>query len=318
MRARFEANPLLGAIAGAMCIAFSGPLVRLADVSPTTAALFRCAYALPVLGGLTALEARRHGPRPRRARWLAAVAGVFFAADLVLWHHTIAAVGAGLATVLANLQVVVVALLAWLVLAERVARRVVLAIPVVLAGVLLISGVLGTSAYGDDPRLGVLLGGLTSLAYGVFILVLRQGAADRARPAGPLFDATAVAVVVLLGYGLLARDVDLVPSWPAHGWLLLLALSAQVAGWLLISLSLPRIPAAATALVLLLQPAGALGLGAILLDERPTAVQLAGVALILAGVGYGSTRRTAAVPVPADPDQPAAAEGIYPRVTRRT
>jgi drug/metabolite transporter (DMT)-like permease len=294
MRAHFEANPLLGAITGAMCIAFSGPLVRLADVSPTTAALFRCGYALPVLGAVAAIEQRRHGPRPRRTRWLAAAAGVFFAADLVLWHHTIAVVGAGLATVLGNLQVVVVALLAWLVLGERLPRRLVVAIPVVLGGVVLISGLLGTPAYGDDPALGVLFGGLTSLAYGGFILVLRQGAADRVRPAGPLFDATAVAVVTLLAYGLLARDVDLVPAWPAHGWLVTLALTAQVAGWLLISLSLPRIPAAATSLVLLLQPAGALGLGALLLAERPTAGQLAGVLLILAGVVYGSTRRTPA------------------------
>jgi len=314
MRAHFEANPLLGAIAGALCIAFSGPLVRLADVSPTTAALFRCAYALPVLGAVAALEQRRHGPRRARARWLAAAAGVFFAADLVLWHHTIAVVGAGLATVLGNLQVVVVALLAWLVLGERLPRRLVVAIPVVLAGVVLISGLLGTSAYGDDPALGVLFGGLTSLAYGVFILVLRQGAADRVRPAGPLCDATAVAVVTLLAYGLVARDVDLVPSWPAHGWLLALALTAQVAGWLLISLSLPRIPAAATSLVLLLQPAGALGLGALLLAERPTVVQLAGVLLILAGVVYGSTRRTPAeAPVVVATGPPSAVEDAFTR-----
>ena len=44
---------------------------------------------------------------------------MFFAADLILWHHSIADVGAGLATVLANIQVVLVPLVAWAVLAER-------------------------------------------------------------------------------------------------------------------------------------------------------------------------------------------------------
>jgi len=290
VRERFEANPLLGAVTGAFCIAFSGLLVRLADVSPTTAAFYRCAYALPALAVVAAVERRGGAPRPRRARLLAALAGLFFAGDLVLWHHAIAAVGAGLATVLGNLQVVVVALLAWLVLHERPGRRLVRAIPVVLAGVTLISGVLGTAAYGDDPAVGVVYGVLTSLCYAGFILVLRQGAGDRSRPAGPLLDATAVAALLLLAYGAVSGDLDAAPSWPAHGWLVALALSSQVVGWLLISLSLPRIPAAATSLVLLLQPVGAVALGALILSERPTLVQLCGVLLVLAGVVYGSTR----------------------------
>ena len=44
---------------------------------------------------------------------------MIFAADLTFWHYSIEAVGAGLATVLGNIQVVLVALLAWAVLGER-------------------------------------------------------------------------------------------------------------------------------------------------------------------------------------------------------
>ena len=98
-------RPTLAAAAGAACIASSATLVRLADVEPATAATFRCLYALPVLGVLLLREDRRYGTRPARDRWLAAASGVFFAIDLVLWHHAIAAVGAGIATVLGNLQV---------------------------------------------------------------------------------------------------------------------------------------------------------------------------------------------------------------------
>jgi hypothetical protein len=43
---------------------------------------------------------------PWRGRWIAAFAGVLFFADLLFWQYAIDAVGAGLATVLANLQVV--------------------------------------------------------------------------------------------------------------------------------------------------------------------------------------------------------------------
>ena len=61
----------------------------------------------------------------------------------MFWHHAIEAVGAGLATVLGNLQVIIVGFFAWLLLGERPSRATLLALPVVLAGVILISGVVG-------------------------------------------------------------------------------------------------------------------------------------------------------------------------------
>src|SRR3954462_2471115 len=143
---------------GAAIIAFSAILVSLAEVSPETAAVFRCAYAVPLLFALAVRERRRYGPRPRRDRWLGVAAGALFSADLIFWHHAIHDVGAGLATVLGNLQVVIVAFIAWAVLSERPEARVVVAVPVVLSGVVLISGVLEHGAYGADPARGVLYG----------------------------------------------------------------------------------------------------------------------------------------------------------------
>ncbi len=69
------------------------------------------------MGAAAALAARaagepRFGRRPGRAVWLAWLAGGFFAADLILWHNAIDQVGAGLATVLGNTQIVLVGLLA--------------------------------------------------------------------------------------------------------------------------------------------------------------------------------------------------------------
>ncbi|HEX5622553.1 MAG TPA: DMT family transporter [Solirubrobacteraceae bacterium] len=272
------------AVAGALTIAFSAILVKLADVEPATAAIFRCAYALPVLGVLAWYEDRRYGRRTLRERRLAIPAGIFFAADLIFWHHAIADVGAGLATVLGNTQVVVVPFVAWLLLNERVEARLLAALPLVCSGVVLISGVLETGAYGDHPVRGVVYGLLTGLSYAGFILVLRRAGADLRRPAGPLFDATAVATIAAIVAGVAVGEADLVPSWPAHGWLLLLALSSQVVGWLLISVSLPRLPAALTSVTLTIQPVGSVLLGVILLGENPSALQLVGVGCILAGL----------------------------------
>src|SRR4051794_17968567 len=123
------------AVAGALTIAFSAILVKLADVEPSTAAIFRCAYPLPLLGVPARGEARRYGRRPARERWLAIPAGIFFAADLIFWHHAIGDVGAGLATVLGNLQVVVVPFAAWAVLGERVDARLLAALPLVCSGI---------------------------------------------------------------------------------------------------------------------------------------------------------------------------------------
>jgi drug/metabolite transporter (DMT)-like permease len=280
-------------------IAFSAILVRLAEVSPSTAAFFRCAYALPALALLAWIERRRYGPRPLRERALLWGAGILFAADLTFWHHSIDAVGAGLATVLGNIQVVLVGLMAWVALGERPERRTLFAIPVVFGGVVLISGVIGSGAYGDDPLLGVVYGVLTAISYALFILVLRHGNTDIRRPAGPLFDATLSAAIFSALGGLIVGDIDWVPDLEAQAWLVLLALSSQVLGWLLISVSLPRLPAVLTSILLTLQPVCTVFLGAVLLSEAPSAVQLLGVAVIIAGVAVATLKPPTRAPAPA-------------------
>ena len=299
-------QPVLTAVAGAAVIAFSAILVSLADVTPETAAVFRCAYAIPPLALIAYFERRRYGPRSRRDRWLGIAAGALFSADLICWHHAIHDVGAGLATVLGNLQVVLVAFLAWGLLGERPGPRTAAAVPIVVLGAVLISGLFETGAFGHDPGRGTLFGIATTFAYAGYLLVLRQINADIRRPAGPLLDATAASAVISTVVGASYGAVDLVPSWPAHGWLVLLALSSQVVGWLLISTSLPRLPAALTSLLLLIQPVASVALAALILGETPSALQIIGVVVILAGVVYASRgrqparRMAAAAPTPAE------------------
>jgi len=282
--------PLI-AFAGALTIAFSAILVHQADVHPATAAVYRCAFALPLLGLLAWRERRRFGPRAPGQQRLAMAAGLFFAIDLICWHQAIADVGAGLATVLGNLQVVVVPFAAWAVLGERPGRRILAALPLTLIGVVLISGALEDGAYGEHPLRGVVFGALTGLSYAGFILVLRHGNEDLRRPAGPLFDATWVSAIAALAVAVVLGVDDLAPAWPSAAWLITLALSSQVLGWMLISVSLPRLPAALTSMILTIQPVGSVVLGIVLLREDPTVLQLAGAACILAGLVSIAARR---------------------------
>jgi drug/metabolite transporter (DMT)-like permease len=293
--------------AGAVCISSTAVLMRLADTSASLASLGRCAFALPVLGTLAWLERRRGAPpMPSRRRWLARLAGVVLAADLIVWDHTIADIGAGLSTVVGNLEVLIIAVLAWLVLGERPHRSLVLASPVMLAGLVLVGGLAdgaGSHAYGADPRLGAVLGVGVALLYAIYILMLRQatsspaGSPSAGRPAAaPLFEATAGAVAgsVVLGFAL--GDFHHGPTWTALGWLALLALTSQVIGWLLITVSMPRLAAGMIGALLLIQPAGSVALSYLFLNERPSELQLTGVVLMLAGVVIAVSGRAPAVP----------------------
>ncbi len=292
-RLAVEGNVRVAALLGAVAIAFSSILVRLSHASPSTAAIFRCAYALPLLGALALYEDRRFGSRRWRERCFAVYSGVFFAADLILWHHAIEDVGAGLATVLANVQVGLVPLVAWAVLAESPGRRVLSALPVALGGVLLISGALEHGAYGHDPARGAAFGLAAGVAYVGFLLLLRHGGGDLRRPAGPLFDATAVAAALAVVAGSVLGDARLIPVWPGAGWLLVLALTSQVIGWLLITASLPRLPAALTSLLLCVQPIGSVALAALIFGESPSSLQLLGVAAVLGALLWATAPRRA-------------------------
>jgi drug/metabolite transporter (DMT)-like permease len=277
-------NPVLPTLLGAVCISSSAIVSRLADTSPGTTSFYRCVLALPVLIGLSILEQRRHGSRPIRNRVLATVAGMFLGIDLVLWTHAIYDVGAGIATVLANLQVVFVTVIAWAVMRERPRLQFLFALPIVLLGVVFLAGVAGSTGPSFHPVSGVLYGLSASVCYSVFILVFRRSTQRSAHVAGPLGDATAGAAVASLLVGLAVGHMRFSVSGHPLEWLVLLALTSQTLGWLLITSSLPHLPAALSSLLLLLQPAASLLLAAIVLSQRPTLLQLLGAVLVCGGV----------------------------------
>jgi drug/metabolite transporter (DMT)-like permease len=294
--AALGSKPLLLAGLGAATISSSAVLVALSGAPAPATAFYRTALALPILIILAVLEQRRHGRRPLAQRMRAGAAGVFLAVDLILWTHAIVDVGAGVATVLGNLQILFVAGIAWVLWHERPGRAVGFALPVVMLGVVLVSGMVGHHAAGLHPVAGVWFGVATSIAYAGYLLILRRSSAGSPHIAGPVADATAGAAVASLAFGLVFGGLELHPLWPAIGWLALLALLSQTLGWLLITSSLPRLPAAVSSLMLLLQPAASLALAAAVLGQHPTLVQILGAVLTCGGALIASltaTRRPA-------------------------
>lgn len=282
---------LLAALIGAVTISFSAIFFSLSNADPFTGTFFRGLYALPVLA--LVWWSRRHlDRRSRRRHWLALAAGLALGADVVAWHSAIDHIGAGLATLIANSQVIFVSVTAWIFMRERPANTVLTAIPVILVGVALVSGIGQDDAFGSNPVLGAGLALLAAIFYSGFILGFRHANEAQAPAAGPLAEATLGLVVVAPLAGLMGTGVDFAPVWPMHGWLLALALASQVVGWMLIGYALPRLPAAETATIILLQPALTLFWGAWILGERPSGLQLVGALTVLGGVGFVAVARS--------------------------
>src|SRR4051794_41704342 len=101
---------------------------------------------------------------------------------MLLWAKAIIEVGAGLSTVLVNVQVVLVPLLAWAVDREQVPRRFLLWLPVLVAGVVLTGGLFEQGASGSDPTAGTVHAGLAAPCYSGFLFLLRRGGFPGHRP----------------------------------------------------------------------------------------------------------------------------------------
>jgi drug/metabolite transporter (DMT)-like permease len=199
-------------------------------------------------------------------------------------------VGAGLSTVLVNTQVVIVPLLAWLVDRERSGPRFVLSLPVILIGVLLAGGIFEHGVTGTDPVWGTVHAILAAVCYSGFLFLLRRGGRG-GRPLQTYSVVLASAAAVSAVVGLATGSLDLTPGWASFGWLLLVTITGQLVGWLLVALCGPGLPSDISSALLLLTPVGAVALGALVLHERPSPLQLAGCALVLVASYWGTSRR---------------------------
>ncbi|MGW3995638.1 DMT family transporter [Amycolatopsis sp. NPDC004772] len=282
-------DPRLLAALGSFCISLSSVFIKVSHVSGSTSAFWRCLLALPVLLLLAGRERRTPG---RRRVLLPLLAGTGLGLDFVLWGEAIPRVGAGIATVLLAVQVVIVPLLAFAFLAERPSKRFLTAVPVLLAGIVLAGGFAGTGSFGPDPVTGAVAALLAGAGYAGYLFLIRLSGGTGTQ-AHSLALATVSAGVVAVVLGVPTGTLDLTPGRPAFGWLIALAGVGQLAGWLLISAALPRMSATTGATLMLLQPVGAVLLGVGLLGETPGWAQLIGCAGVVAAVCFAGGGRSA-------------------------
>lgn len=277
MRAPMSASRLAfpAMLAGSSCLAFGPWMVRLADVGAIDAGFWRLALAVVPLF-LIARASRQ--PAPELSAPLlrvAALAGLFFAADLAVWHLGIKRTTLANAALLSNAASFMLPLYGFAVTRTRPSPLGWAALALAAAGTALL---MGRSA---DLSARNFAGDLFCLAAAVFytlylIVIDRMRGAVAALPTLALvtaFGAAAILPMALLGPG---------PFWP-RDWtpILLLALGSQVIGQGLIVFAIGHLKPLTVGLALLVQPLIAAIIGAARFGETPGPAELAGAALVV-------------------------------------
>jgi len=280
---------MLIALAGASLLSFAPLLYIQSETTPITGAFFRMVYAIPILFILV-LYLNREDQRPFKSRMFTFAAGILLAIDFAGYHSAIDYIGSGIATLIGNSQVIIVTLVSWWLFGERPNRMILLALPMVMLGLLFISGIWDDEPYGDDPIKGVVGGIVAAVFYSSFLILYRFSNRIRAPSVNLQLDATVGGATGLLIIGVMPlsslgiEPIDFSFTWPGHGWIILLAVSCQVIGWIAITYALPRLPAAHTSFAILLQPVLTILWGVIILSEKPSIQQIGGMSLIFAAI----------------------------------
>ncbi|WP_310496555.1 DMT family transporter [Sandarakinorhabdus sp.] len=266
-------------VAGSVCLAFGPWLVRLADVAPVASAWWRMLLAVPALLLLAGFgQGPGLGATNRALCGLAALAGLFFAADLAVWHLGIMRTTLANATLLANGATFLLPLYGLVVLRQKPGPASLLALALAAAGMALL---VGRSA-DVSPR--HLTGDLLCLAAAVFYtgyLIVMDRLRRSMAPMPSLALATLFGAAVLLPMALLEPGAFWPQDWtPVLG----LAIGSQVIGQGLIVYAVRHLSALVVGLTLLVQPAISATIGALRFAEMPGPHELAGAALVVAAL----------------------------------
>ena len=270
-------------IAGAACIGLSPIFVRLSEAGPTATAFWRVALAIVPLGVLWLARGPGEGPLRYGGRWLLlGAAGFAFAGDLIFWHLSIRYTSVANSTLLANLASIFVTLAAWLLLRQRPTGLFLAGLAAALAGVaLLVNTSLRLS---ESALLGDAFGVVTAAFYAAYIFAVKALRDRGERTLGLMAMTTTLTAALLLPAALASGDKMLPHSLTGWGVLLGLALVSHAAGQGLIAYALAHLPAAFSAVTLLLQPVLAALFAWTLLGESLVPLQILGGAIVLAGI----------------------------------
>lgn len=293
---------------GVVSFAFAPILVRLAgDVPGLAIAVWRTVTAAAVLVPVAAFRAKSE----LRAFSLKDIvlilsAGGFLGLHFIAWIESLYHTTVASASVLVTLSPILLVILGYFVLEERLTMGTVLAIVTAVGGAILITWTdAGTVTLGRGALVGNSLAFGGALLVSVYLLigrVVRQTVSWLAYVT-PLY--TAAAVTALIGAGLWGIPLfDY--SWTFYALCAGLALGPQILGHGSFNYALQYMPAAIVGVLALLEPVGASILAYVLFGEIPPTGSVLGMIIVLLAVAVVVLRReshsSAGTPESAAPD----------------
>ena len=288
-----RARPRLGLAVGVLAVSWAAILIRLAEAAPLAIAAWR--LLLAGVGTLAfALVARRGELAALPVRGFAALslAGLALALHFATWIASLRLTTVASSVALVTTQPVFVALLSRLFLGERTRLRAALGIALALLGSAVMAG--GDLALGSRALEGDALAVLGAMAAAAYFVV---GRTERRRLSlgayvGVVYPVAAAALVALA----LAFRSPL-SGYDGRTWLALsaLALIPQLLGHSLLNWSLRWLSGTLVAVAILAEPVVSTLLAIPVLGERPRWHQIAGGAVLLAGVALAAVGPAAPV-----------------------
>lgn len=304
---------------GTIALAFTAPWVKQSNFEPSTSVILRCSIGLLALLPFAFREIKKIGALTKSGVLLSLLAGLFLGIDFVAWNYSIYYVGSGIASILLNLQIIILPALAFLFDKERVPKSFFIVAPIMILGVVMSGGVFESSALTTGPAtvyginiavLGTIAGSLSGVCYGIYLYTSRKASqANKGQIVQPMAWATAAQLVAPLIFMVLFSDrgLDLTHGVLVNGelpmnpetvvgdpitamnwfWMLLLATMGQAMAWTFVQYGAVRLDSTIVAGLLLLSPIATVAVIAVILfGEIPSFIQILGVVIVLGAVAY--------------------------------
>lgn len=281
----FPALAFTALLAGGMAIGFAGIFMRLSDVNPIASAFWRMALAAPFLWAWAFAVRGQDKEADKRIDFAAvlALAGIYFAGDMALWHLSLHYTTVANATLLSNFAPIFIALWMWIAYRMRFSRIFLVGMVIALIGAVMLIGPNASGKNGGNKLLGDALGLGSAVFYAAYQLAIK-GARSQYSTARLMAWSTTITGAALLPFALMSPGA----FWPAQaaGWLPLLALAlvAQIGGQTVIAYALAHLPASLASVSLLIQPLTAAVAAWLIFQEGIGPIQMAGGALLLWGI----------------------------------
>lgn len=293
--------PALALTVAIVAISWGAILVRWSEAPSTVAAFYRVVFTgLPLLP-IAAWRYRAHFRRIRRRDVVfATLSGIALAFHFAAWFESLSWTSVAASVTLVQAQPVFVALGAWLLLRERLSRRLVVGIVVAVAGMATMSlgDFLGGVLIGPRPVYGNALALFAAVMMAGYVLA---GRSLRQRVALVPYVVVVYGVCAIVLAAIVAAGGQAFVGYPAREWALFVALGIGpgLFGHTVINWTLAHLRSSVVSVSLLGEPIGAAFLALALLSEVPTGYTIAGGIVVLAGIYLTATDQPSPAEAPA-------------------